>query len=85
MMGDDPYLLLASLYATAREAISVARRADLPIAFIDAEGPALVVWASLIAEARKRDKLADIATVVRSDYPTIEVDKAFRALEPSQG
>src|SRR5580698_2961374 len=59
-MSTDAYSLLVSLYQTAREAVGVARRAGLPIQFIDAEGAAITVWSSIVSEARKRNMLASL-------------------------
>ncbi len=76
----NAYSLLASLYQTAREAIGVARRAGLPVEFIEAEGAAMVVWGSILAEARKRDMLSAIETIVKEDYPGVEIRPALRNL-----
>jgi hypothetical protein len=85
MYNDDACSLLASLYQTAREAITVARRANLPIQFIEAEGAAITVWASVLTEARKRDLLEAIENVVRGDYPGLDVGPAFLNVKPQQG
>jgi hypothetical protein len=84
MNDDDACSLLASLYQTAREAVTVARRANLPIQFVEAEGAAITVWASVLTEARKRDLLEAIENVVRGDYPGLDVGPAFLKVNPQQ-
>jgi S1-C subfamily serine protease len=76
MNGSDAYSLFASLYPTAREATGVARRAGLPIQFIEAEGAAIIVWSSILGEARKRGMMAAIEEVVREDYPGLVISSA---------
>ncbi len=79
MDDNETCSLLASLYQTAREAIGVARRANLPIQFVDAEGAAIVVWGSILVEARKRDMLSAIESVVTGDYPGLDFGRTLRA------
>jgi len=79
------YSLLAGLYQTAREAIGVARRANLPVQFIEAEGAAILVWSSILTEARKRNMLAAIEAVVEHDYPDVDFSQAISSLERSVG
>src|SRR5689334_21523762 len=76
MNQNDPYSLLASLYQTAREAVDVARRAGLPIQFIEAEGSAMTVWSSILSQAKKRNLLGAIQTVVEGDYPEVDISRA---------
>jgi Trypsin-like peptidase domain len=82
-MSTDLYSLLASLYQTAREAVGVARRAGLPIQFIDAEGAAITVWSSIVLEARKRNMLASLQRTIEGDYSGTEVVRAFGDLNQS--
>ncbi len=71
MAHRDPYLFFAGLYPTAQEAVSVARRAGLPIHMIVTDGPAIVIWGSILSQAIRRNMLSALQSTVRLDYPEV--------------
>lgn len=79
MSAPDPYGFVAGLYPTAKEAVTVARRANLPIEHLETEGTAITVWCSILAQARKRRSLAAVAEVIERDYPGVNAARVLTA------
>jgi hypothetical protein len=82
MSHTDATALLAGLYQTPREALAVARRAEVPEQFIEPEGSAITLRTSILAEARKRERLPRIEEVVVEDYPGLDFSALRTAPTP---
>jgi S1-C subfamily serine protease len=64
--------VLAALYPTVPDSLTVVRSAQLPSAQIAFSPAAITNWQSILDEALKRHKVPDIVGVARKQYPENE-------------
>lgn len=64
--------LFVGLYPTPADAMGVARRAGLPLKFLDFGGSALNFWGAILDQANLREKVPDLIDVAHQDYPNID-------------
>lgn len=71
--------LLPGFYPTVEESRRIVSAAGIPLAFVNFSGRSIDNWWSILTEAGKRNKVADLIRAALSDYP--EDDSLLRALE----